>query len=212
MLNKKGLKPMKKILFCTSLFVITNSAMANAAPTSDLTVSGTVVAPSCTVSATESGIYDFGAISPALIGKVEKALTPINQTYTIHCDAITYLTFKTIDNRSDSVTVPSDAKFGLGKNGERGNVGYYTGKVKNAMVDGAASKLMQSASTSFYAYDVVDLTNSTTLVTGWAEANSKLKSGTDFQADVEITPYLSKSSDFGGVVSNVDLNGSARSG
>ena len=50
---------------------------------------------------------------------------------------------------------------------------------------------------------------SPTLVTGWAEANSTLKSGKAFQAEVEITPYLSKNADFGSIVSNVDLDGSA---
>ncbi|WP_391091311.1 DUF1120 domain-containing protein [Vibrio sp. NH-UV-68] len=198
-----------KMLFFPSLLIIAGSAMAAPAPNSELTVSGTVRAPSCTVTASEAGVYNFGEISSSQVGREDKKLGTVKQTYTINCDATTYLTFKTVDNRSDSVTSSSTTRFGLGKNGDQGNIGYYTGRVINASVDGELSKLMQSETSSFNAVESVVLTNSSTYVTGWAEGSSKLKSGRNFQADVEITPYLSRSSDFGPIVSNVELDGSA---
>ena len=196
-----------KTALSLGLMIISGSALASA-PNSELTVSGTIKTPSCTVTSSNSGTYEFGQISASTLGRSETALPPVTQTYTVVCDASTYLTFKTVDNRSNSVSSPSATKFGLGRNVD-GYVGYYTGKVKNATVDGDKSKVMRSQNTSFVANDEVDLTNNPAEVIGWAESNNVLKLGTSFAADVEITPYLSKASEFGDIVGDVQLDGSA---
>ncbi|WP_145501865.1 DUF1120 domain-containing protein, partial [Yersinia similis] len=96
-------KPLVKIAILSSL-VISISAANAAVPTAELKVVGTVTVPSCTVVSPDAGVYDMGKLSSSLIkpGNAVTALEPINKTWTVNCDANTYLNFTPVDNRTGS--------------------------------------------------------------------------------------------------------------
>ncbi len=91
-------------------------AMTNvqaAPPVAELKVIGTLTVPTCTVGSADDGVYNIGKVSATMVKPTAVTpLTAMNKTWTITCDAETYLNFKPVDNRADTAIAGSATAFG----------------------------------------------------------------------------------------------------
>jgi hypothetical protein len=180
-----------------------------AAPSASLYVRGSIGMPGCSVSTANDGVYDFGRIASSLIkpGISTTTLDPIEQSWTVSCDAQTFLGFTVIDNRSGTASVDRVNNFGLGNVNETGKLGYYTVQMKDGAVDGNASYLYATPGASFTASQSVYL--GTNVQLGWAASNNLQKAGKVFTATLAVTPTLAGAATMGGAITDeVSLDGS----
>ena len=201
-------KQLAKITVLSSLIFGINAANAEA-PTAELKVIGTLTVPSCTVNAPDDGVYDFGKLSSSLIksGATTTALTPITKNWTVNCDAETYLNFTPVDNRAASVSTAGTTNFGMGNVNGTGKIGYYTAQIKNGTVDTKPSNLFSSATSTFAAGTVANLT--TGLRTGWSSAANTQSVGKIFTADITVSPILGGTTVMGGpITEDAEIDGS----
>ena len=192
-------KPLTKIAILSSL-VVSISAASAAVPTAELKVVGTMTVPSCTVVSPDAGIYDIGKLSSSLVkpGTTVTVLAQINKTWTVNCDANTYLNFTPVDNRVGSSSDGSAAAFGLGKINDTGKIGYYTVQMRNATVDGKKSGVFTASSASFSQADTSYLNRGQR--TGWAAGANTQNSGKVFVADLLVTPVLAGTNTMNGAI------------
>lgn len=200
----------KKLIATSSLLssLILGMGIAHAAPPSaELTVIGTLTVPTCTVAAADDGTYDIGKISASLVKpSANMPLSPISKTWTITCDADTYLNFKPLDNRSATASTTGTTNFGLGLVNETGKIGFYTVTMKNASVDGSDSSVFSSASTTVSSSSSVVVNSANR--NGWS-TGALQKSGKLFVADLEVAPTLASSVVMNGpVTDDADIDGS----
>ena len=192
----------------SALFLSASAAHADAL-TAELKVVGELVVPTCTVAATDEGIYDIGKQSATLIKPAASTtLAAMTKTWTVTCDAVTYMNFTPVDNRAASKSDATTTSFGLGNVNGTGKIGYFTAIASNATVDGVASRLFTSASATFTPATTASLTNNQR--TGWATtvANTQ-NSGKVFVADIAVTPVLASSAVMNGAITeNTDIDGS----
>lgn len=134
-------------------FVLAMSLAAGAASAAinpqDIEVTGTIKTPTCAVTASEDGEYDYGKINNSLIPTTgHLVLSTKSQTWTVDCGtASTYLGFRVVDNQSGSESTVSATNFGLGKvTGYPGSkIGYFNVGLSNARVDGTARNILRAA-------------------------------------------------------------------
>lgn len=185
-------------------------AYANA-PTAELTVTGELTVPTCTVSATNDGVYDIGKLSPTTISATATTtLASLTNTWTVSCDADTFMNFTPIDNRSGTASTTGANNFGLGTVNDTGMIGFYTVTASNATVDGATSRLFTTASTSISAAATATLTPGSK--TGWANASGTAAqlAGKLFSVDLVVTPVLASSTTMNGsITDDTEIDGSA---
>lgn len=187
-------------------------AMANvqaAAPTAELKVTGELTVPTCTVAGADGGIYDLGKMSSTMIKPAATtALTAVTKTWTVTCDAETYLNFSPVDNRAASASAVLATNFGLGMVNGTGKIGYYTAQMKNATVDGVSSSLFTANSGTFTPATTANITTGSR--SGWAtSANNTQKSGKVFVADITVSPVLASTTTMNGpITDNVSIDGS----
>ncbi|CQI95855.1 beta-fimbriae major subunit [Yersinia rohdei] len=190
--------------------VIFGSNVANAeVPTAELKVIGTLTVPSCTIVAPDEGVYDFGRLSASLVksGTDRTALTGQTKTWTVNCDADTYLNFTPVDNRAASSSVATANAFGLGNVNNTGKIGYYTAQMTQATVDSKASNLFTTATNEISSAPTAGLI--TGRRTGWASAANTQSSGKVFTADITVSPILGGTTDMGGpITDDVKIDGS----
>ncbi|HEC1652532.1 TPA: DUF1120 domain-containing protein [Yersinia enterocolitica] len=190
--------------------LVLGMAVAHAAPpTAELKVTGTLTVPSCTVASPDEGVYDFGKLSSSLVksGTATTPLTPMTKTWTVTCDADTYLNFTPVDNRAASASAVATTNFGLGNVNTTGKIGYYTALIKNGTVDGKASNLFSSATSTFAAATTASLT--TGQHTGWSSAANTQSTGKVFVADITVSPMLAGTTTMGGpITDDAELDGS----
>jgi Protein of unknown function (DUF1120) len=201
-------KQLANITVLSSLVLGINAASADA-PTAELKVIGTLTVPGCTVVAPDDGVYDFGRVSASLVksGTATTDLTVITKTWTVNCDADTYLNFTPVDNRSASASVVSATSFGLGNVNGTGKIGHYTAMINNGSVDGVTSNLFSSASATFPVAAAAVLT--TGMRTGWSSAANTQKAGKVFTADIMVFPRLGGTTTMNGpITEDVELDGS----
>ncbi|WP_145542699.1 DUF1120 domain-containing protein [Yersinia frederiksenii] len=192
-----------------SSLVLGMTAAHAEAPTAELKVIGTLTVPSCTIVAPDEGVYDFGKLSSSLIksGVAVTPLTAMTKTWTVNCDADTYLNFTPVDNRAASASAVATTNFGMGNVNGTGKIGYYTAVIKNGTVDGKASNLFSSASSTFTATTTANLT--TGLRTGWSSAASTQSTGKVFVADITVSPVLAGTTTMGGpITEDAEIDGS----
>ena len=197
------------VLSTLSALILSTSAAHADALTAELKVVGELTIPTCTVAATDEGIYDIGKQSATLIKPAANTILPsMTKTWTVTCDADTYMNFKPVDNRAASKSNPFTTSFGLGNVNETGKIGYFTAMASNATVDGVDSRLFTSASASFTPALTVALTSGQR--TGWATASNNVQnSGKVFVADIAVTPVLGSSTTMNGpITDNTDIDGS----
>ena len=194
----------------SALILSAGVAQAADALTAELKVVGELAVPTCTVAATDDGIYNIGKPSATLIKpSATTALTTMTKIWTITCDADTYLNFTPIDNRVDSKSaVNAPDAFGLGYVNGTGKIGYFNIGVSNAKVDSAATQLFRSSSTSsFIPKASVSLYLEDKI--GWTTTANTQKSGKVFVADIAVTPTLVSSATMNGpITENTNIDGS----
>jgi type 1 fimbria pilin len=219
-------KNVKAKSLCTALGMVFAATAWAEAPTQDMTVAGTIKAPTCEVDIAGGeggGTINHGDISPTLIkaGTTFHELEPVTLDWTISCDAQTYLTYQVVDNEVASANKRAwaDFAFGLGAINGDGKLGYYIMHAKSLSVDGNVAyhgsqarpgDLKYLSTLSGYSYDYVR--NLAGWSFGWAQLNntgtSPLKPGSEFTMSMEIRTYLSGAADMnGGVTTTVPLQG-----
>jgi Protein of unknown function (DUF1120) len=201
-------KQLANITVLSSLIFGINAASADA-PTAELTVIGTLTVPGCTVVAPDDGVYDFGRVSSSLVksGTTTTPLAPITKSWTVNCDADTFLNFTPVDNRTASASAVAATNFGMGDVNGTGKIGYYTAKMDNGTVDGAASNVFSSASATFVVATTANLT--TGMRTGWSSAANTQKVGKVFTADITVSPTLGGTTTMNGAITDdVEIDGS----
>jgi hypothetical protein len=212
---------MKKTMFHATIALVfgLSSAVAMAeAPSKDLIVKGAFEVPGCTVSQTEGGIYDFGSIPASTVkpGTATTALTPQKQTWTVNCDADTFLSFKVVDNQVGSVSDTSKVfNFGLGNINDTGKIGYYVVKLSDAKIgngETAYVKYVPNGYTSGRAYSSFEMYPGSSGAMTWAPNtgdNFDLSISNQFVMDMEVTPTLAGTTAMNGpITETVPLNGS----
>lgn len=131
----------------------------------------------------------------------------MSNTWTVTCDATTYMNFTPVDNRADSRVSLAVGTFGLGNVNSTGKIGYFKADVSNATVDGVTSLLFLTQAATFTPAASVPM--SAGLKTGWASGANTQQSGKVFVADIKVTPYLGNSTDMNGpITENTDIDGS----
>ncbi len=200
----------KKITSASILFasLALGSALAQAAaPIAELKVIGTLTVPTCTIASAQDGVYDIGKVSATMVKpSAVTPLTALSKTWTINCDAETYLNFKPVDNRADTASAGSATAFGLGMVNETGKIGYYNVTMKNGTVDGTASNVFSSPSATIVAGNSVNVSSANR--NGWSSGTTQ-KSGRIFVADLEVAPTLASSAAMNGAVTeDTDIDGS----
>ncbi len=185
-------------------------AMANAyaaPPVAELKVIGTLTVPTCNVASGQDGVYDIGKVSATMVKPTAVTpLTALNKTWTVTCDAETYLNFKPVDNRADTASAGSTTNFGLGMVNETGKIGYYNVTMKNASVDGVDTSVFTSANTAVASAASVTVNSANR--NGWSVSTAQ-KSGKVFVADLEVAPTLASSASMNGsITEDTDIDGS----
>ncbi len=178
-----------------------------AAPVAELKVIGTLTVPTCTVASADDGVYDLGKISATMVKPATTTtLNNISKTWTVTCDAETYLNFRPVDNRAETNLGGDPVSFGLGSVNETGKIGFYSVIMKNGSVDSVASNVFSAANTSISSNTSVYI--STTHRNGWSSGTSQ-KSGKIFVADLEIAPVLGSTSHMNGpITEDTNIDGS----
>lgn len=133
-----------------ALALVSTAGVAGAAISPhDLEVNGTIKTPTCLVSASGNGEYDYGKINNALIPTAgHLVLSTLTQTWTVDCGtATTYLGFRVIDNQAGSESAVSNMNFGLGSvtGYPASKVGYFAVSLSNATVDGTSRYILRAA-------------------------------------------------------------------
>ncbi len=203
----------KKIIsFATATALALTMANAYAAPpVSELKVKGQLVVPVCTVAAADDGIYDFGKQSATIVKPAgDTPLTAMSKTWTVTCDAETYLNLTPTDNRADSASSVSTTYFGLGKVNTDGKIGYYTATMSKGSVDSVSTNLFMTSTSTIATANV----NATAQIykggrSGWAATSTTQKSGKVFVADITVAPNLASTAVMNGpITEDTNLDGS----
>ncbi|WP_042806496.1 DUF1120 domain-containing protein [Yersinia massiliensis] len=185
----------------TSLIVGITTAHA-APPTAELKVKGKIGVPTCNINAPDSGVYNFGNISSTQIksGTTTTELPKMSKSWTIICDAPTYLNVTPVDNRAATASsTATKARFGLGSINGNGKIGFYWVVLSNAKVDNQPSNLYDTSTNAFTSVATsVHLWSGS--VTGWASAANTQTAGKVFSADFEVQPVLAGVTDMKGTI------------
>ena len=203
---------MKKTLFVlsvlSSLVIAADVAHADPAPTAELKVVGELSVPTCTVDSADGGVYDIGKQSSNLIKpSAETGLNPMTKTWTVTCDAATYMNFTPTDNRAGSKSNAAATSFGLGSVNGTGKIGYFVAKATKGMVDGVSTGLFTSSAATFTSKSEAMLTSNQK--TGWSTANNTQANGKVFVTDIEVTPVLASTTTMNGAITDAtDIDGS----
>ncbi|SFS18604.1 hypothetical protein SAMN05216570_3769 [Dyella sp. OK004] len=220
---------MTKITIYASLMLAlatgSTTAAAEITGPSKLAVKGTITVPGCQVQgANPDGDveYHYGALGSALIPATgDKPLDPQTKTWTVTCDALTYLTFGAVDVEHDSASLGGDTNFGLGNINGNGKIGYYTVYMTNPKVDAGDGKGLQRAylfigkpnDSNGVGQDAKYMAHGfshgwVTSAAGTGVTPSPLMAGKVFVVDMTVQPYLASSAVMGGPVnSDVNLKG-----
>jgi hypothetical protein len=206
-------KSLPALLASAMALVLSSHAFAEV-PSAELKVAGKIAPPACTVAGANNGDYDYGTVSPAFISPGTKTYTmpATTQTWTVTCDAPTFLTFQVIDNEAATASTSSTINFGLGNINDTGKIGYYTVTMSKPLVDGARSYAFATMPGASDLNGTDSKTIDSSKVMGWAAttaAKSPQHAGKVFVADLTVQPYLAGSTDMNGApTENVPLNGS----
>lgn len=181
----------KKSLLALSLITLSGTTLAEV-PIANLNVTGSITPPTCTLNGQEEETYTYDFdISPGIFpASGNLVLSPQSQNIEVVCDATTYLTFTSADERAGTELTTGNSNFGLGTYDTDTKVGFYTVKMENATVkanaDATATAVGVLSGTS---YAVTGLVNKTQL-SGWAASATQLAAGQIFAADFTVTPTI----------------------
>lgn len=181
--------------------IFSTASLQAAPPTAILKVVGDLTVPVCNIATTEDRAYDLAKLSSMLLKASDYYKVPsVTQSWTVSCDADTYLIFQPVDNREGTSSIAGNTSFGLGTVNSSGKVGYYNATMKNATVDGKAASVFSASGGTFSAAATTTLDK--TLKSGWASSNSTLKSGKVFVTDITVQPYLASTAVMNGTITD----------
>lgn len=188
------------------------SGVYAAPPASDLTVKGQLVVPVGAIATADNSVYTIGKQPETLVKpSADTTLASMSKTWTITCDAQTYLNFTHSDNRADSVSTVPRANFGLGYVNGSGKIGFYNVAVKNPTVDGISTRVFSTMNNTLTTHNIVSyLSVHKDNRHGWASATSiTQQSGKVFAADFVVTPTLASSATMNGAITDdTNMDGS----
>ena len=182
---------LKKSLFVLSFATLSSTTFA--APVANLIVNGSITPPTCTVNGQDEVdvTYEFD-IAPGLFpASGNLTLTEQVKPIEVVCDATTYLSFTTADNRAGTASTSAITNFGLGTYGEDNTkVGFYTISTRNATVkadaDATATNVGFLNGTTYATTAAID----TAKTTAWATSTTALSSGKVFAANIAVRPTI----------------------
>ena len=182
----------KKTIIALSLISVSSATLA-AAPVANLKVSGSITPPTCTIKGqNEVDLEYVFDVSPEMFPvSGNLGLDAKTNSIEVICDAATYLTFSSTDNRASSVLTAGVYNFGLGLFDTDKKVGFYTINMKNATVKADSSSAAQTVGISNGATYGTTMFIDKTKKMAWATAASTLKAGQIFAADFDVKPTLS---------------------
>ena len=182
----------KKTIIALSLITFSGATLA-AAPVANLKVTGSITPPTCTIKGqNEVDLEYVFDVSPGMFPVSGNLLLDAKtNNIEVVCDASTYLTFSSTDNRASSVLTAGVYNFGLGLFDTDKKVGFYTITMKNATVKQDASSAAQTVGVSNGTSYATSLSVDKTKKMAWATAASTLKAGQIFAADFDVKPTLS---------------------
>ncbi|UBX47712.1 fimbrial protein [Providencia alcalifaciens] len=182
----------KKAIIALSLITVSGATLASA-PVANLKVTGSITPPTCTIKGqNEVDLEYVFDVSPGMFPVSGNLLLDAKtNSIEVVCDASTYLTFSSTDNRASSVLGTSVYNFGLGLYDTDQKVGFYTITMKNLTVKADSSSAAQAVGASNGTSYLSSLTIDKTKKMAWATAVSTLKAGQIFSADLDVRPTLS---------------------
>lgn len=128
-------------LSMTALISIT--PLAQAASSTDLSLTGTITPSACTPALSGGGVVDYGKIAAKDLNQSSNTLLEEREvTLSVACDAPVKFALQGIDNRSGSSG--SSAMFGLGKINGTQNLGRYMLVMNSAVADGVPAQPIKS--------------------------------------------------------------------
>lgn len=224
------MRTLKKTISLAMTVGLAGAAQAAVDP-GELTVGGQVKTPVCVVTMDDGGVFDYGVMSSSQLPATgHLPLEARTKTVSVDCGTgTTYLSFWPTDNRDGTASGRDeegriDGAYGLGRMRGRpaSMIGYYTVIAGNAKVDGrnvlagtysVSGRRIYSASRrrlrhKVGTYDYIAMTWGS--VTGWSDI-SRMVSGSRFEIDLEVTPYLASYSVVGGgapITEQVVMDGS----
>ncbi|WP_201194181.1 DUF1120 domain-containing protein [Pseudomonas fluorescens] len=130
---------------CAAVLLCAVAAHANAASSTDLSVTGTITPAACTPQLSNGGVIDYGKISVKDLAATTQ-LPPVTVQMSVSCDAATFFAVNIQDNRENTVggINPSRSYFGLGLGENDHKIGWYMLKMNNALADGEALPVVES--------------------------------------------------------------------
>jgi hypothetical protein len=185
-------------------------AHAQSVNPSELIVQGKITAPSCNVTPPNGdGIYDFGDIAASSLSNSRLPLNPQSKTWTIDCDADTYMTYTADDNEAASVLAASNVNYGLGLNGAN-KIGFYTVTMENGSVDSTPTSVYYQSrgTTSPGSATATTAVYNETYKQGWVHATGIAALGKNFAMDLKVAPTLGTLAEVGPTTQDVPFAGS----
>jgi type 1 fimbria pilin len=132
------------LLATTLLAALSSTAMAQRS--ADLTVIGTIVPGSCTLTLSNGGNVDLGQIDLAQLDPlVATALPAQNVAVSIACAAPMRFATTATENRPGTASATGDSFFGLGETSAGNPIGFYELRVASPTADGVAANAIASA-------------------------------------------------------------------
>ncbi|WP_283126231.1 fimbrial protein [Providencia stuartii] len=180
---------LKKTVFALSMMTLSSAAIS--APVANLKIIGSITPPTCTIDSQDevTNTYDFD-ISPGIFPTSgDLTLDAQSQPITVTCDATTYLTFDTTDQRDGTASIAGDKNFGLNKYNDD-NIGYYTITMENAKVQANENSAAKDVGVLIGASYATSGVLNKTQKTAWATSSSLLAQGQIFSADFTVTPTI----------------------
>ncbi|MCC8362793.1 DUF1120 domain-containing protein [Lysobacter sp. A6] len=130
------------------------STSAHAQSTGVVTLGGTIVPSTCTVTLSNGGVYNIGDIDASTLNQATvKDLAFFDQAAEIRCSGPTQFALTAADNKDGTEANPQNFTFGLGQTTTGAKIGHFKLHVVPAsvIVDGSAGTMIQSTNLSTWA-------------------------------------------------------------
>jgi len=182
---------LKVFIFALTLMVLSGTVLS-VPPAARLAISGSITPPTCTLnSQTEETYFYYFDISPGIFPANDNlTLKPQTQNIEVICDATTYLTFISTDERAGSELITGNNYYGLGLYNTDTKIGHFTMTIANATVkttpDASAISVGIIRGSYFGNTSSINKTNNI----GWGVSMGQLAAAQIFAADFTVTPTI----------------------
>lgn len=173
---KARLSPLPLIL---SFFAVLAPLSAQADPTAELQVKGSIRPPGCTPTLSAGGTADYGVIPmKSLNQNATTSLGSKTVSFSLNCTAKIKVALAANDNRKSSVIAGAPSgSYGLGASAGK-NIGYYSISLQNVTGDGSSVSTLWYSSGTTIEYGAPDGTSWTsTIPGGWSAGGPNIGLG-----------------------------------